>query len=394
MATSFSSADLSGSNGGQAAQHNRGVVLRAIHGGAPISRAEIAARSGLTKQAIARIVEKLLDEGLVVETGRRHGGRGQPAIELDIAPGGCCAIGANIDRDHLTVLAVDATGVVRGRVHHEKRFLLPHDCVLLIREAWTVFRRKGLIDPARFAGIGLAMPNWLGEFPFPGFPAAYEAWTGFDPAGAFSDLTSRPVFVDNDANAAAAGELRYGLGREIPTFFYILANACVGGSVVLDGRCHSGAGGVGGEVAWLPTSPLSGETTGGLRPFGEIFALFNLFEHLKAHGVSIDEPRQLLALDGRGRALVSEWLRAVSGPFAEAIHRIGLLIDPDAVVIGGRLPVRLLDELLVYVRERLGAHGLDSPPIHRAAVPEDAAALGAAALPLARALMLGTPHAP
>src|SRR3954467_5331406 len=95
------SPDLAGSNGEHAALHNRGVVLRAIHRGAPISRTEIARQSGLTKQAIARIAEKLIGEGLIGEARRRHGLRGQPAIELEINPLGCCSVGANIDRDHL-----------------------------------------------------------------------------------------------------------------------------------------------------------------------------------------------------------------------------------------------------------------------------------------------------
>lgn len=62
----------------------------------------------------------------------RHGGAAaarvawQPAIELEIDPEGVFSIGANIDRDHLTIVAVDAVGrPVRGRIHHEARFQLP-----------------------------------------------------------------------------------------------------------------------------------------------------------------------------------------------------------------------------------------------------------------------------
>ena len=74
--------DLTGSNAGQAREHNRALVLQAIHRNSPISRAEIARQTGLTKPGIARIVDRLLDEGLILEARRRHGLRGQPAIEL------------------------------------------------------------------------------------------------------------------------------------------------------------------------------------------------------------------------------------------------------------------------------------------------------------------------
>ena len=141
------------------------VILRCIHRQAPISRAEIARQTGFTKPAIARIVDRLLDEGLVMEARRRHGLRGQPAIELEINPDACFSIGVNIDRDHLTILAVDAVGNVRGRVHHEKRFILPDEFVELTADAISHFQRSRLVDDARIAGIGLAIPDWLGEIP-------------------------------------------------------------------------------------------------------------------------------------------------------------------------------------------------------------------------------------
>ncbi len=71
------SPDLTGANVEDAGEHNRAVVLRCIHRQAPISRAEIARRTGFTKPAIARIVDRLLDEGLIMEARRRHGLRGQ-----------------------------------------------------------------------------------------------------------------------------------------------------------------------------------------------------------------------------------------------------------------------------------------------------------------------------
>ena len=173
-------ADLTGSNAGQAGEHNRALVLRAIHRDAPISRAELARHCGLTKQTIARIADRLLDEGLIMEARRRRGLRGQPAIELEIDPEGCFSIGVDIDRDHLTIVAVDATNAIRGRVHHEERFILPNEAMAMVGDAISYFRRSHLIDEARVSGIGVAIPDWLGELPVLGRPDNYGQWTGFD----------------------------------------------------------------------------------------------------------------------------------------------------------------------------------------------------------------------
>jgi predicted NBD/HSP70 family sugar kinase len=381
--------DLTGSNSGQAREHNQALVLQAIHRRAPISRAEIARQTGLTKPGIARIVDRLLDEGLILEARRRRGLRGQPAIELEINPEGCFSIGIDIDRDHLTILAVDATGSVRGRVHHESRLMLPGEVMELAADAISYFRRRHLVDEARLAGIGVAIPDWLGEVPFLGKPDAYRQWTDFDIRRALSQLTSHPIYIDNESNAAAMAELDYGLGAESRSFFYIYISACTGGGLVLDGIRHQGAMGLSGEIGWMPVTDDAGSVLGKIQPLGDLFSLSLLYGHLAQHGIHIGQPRELMTLDHGGRALVSAWLHRMSAHIAEAVTHIGLIVDPDAVIVGGRLPVRQLDELLHYVNEHLDVADPNLPSVHRATI-EDAAALGAAAMPIAAALMLSS----
>jgi predicted NBD/HSP70 family sugar kinase len=325
-----------------------------------------------------------------MEARRRHGLRGQPAIELEINPDACFSIGVNIDRDHLTILAVDAVGTVRGRVHHEKRFILPGEFVELTGDAISHFRRSKLIDDARLAGIGLAIPDWLGSIPVLGRPPEYAQWTTFDVRRALAGITDHPIFIDNEANAAAMAELDYGLGTESRSFFYIAINACPGGGLVLDGVGHRGAMGLSGEIGWLPIVDPDDPKGAKVQPLGEIFSLFFLYEHLAKHGIDVKRPQDLLKLDARGRGLVSSWLKQMSVYLAEAVIHIGLIVDPDAVLVGGRLPVRMIDELLRYVHEHLQTSDPDLPSIHRASLMDDASALGGAAMPTAAALMLGS----
>lgn len=378
----------SGANGEQAAALNRAMILNAIHRGGPISRTEIAKRSRLTKQAVTRIVDKLLDEGLVMEARRRQGLRGQPAIELEIDPEGAFAIGANIDRDHLTIVAVDAVGNVRGRIHHELRFLLPDAFVKLMEDAVSSFLRRKVITESRLTGIGLAIPDWLGEVQVIGFPESYRQWSGFDVREALSQVTSHPIYIDNDANAAALGEIEYGLGTEMRSFFYILISACLGGSLIIDGIRHKGANGLGGEIGWLSMAVTEGPLEGETRPIGDMLSLSVLINHLAEHGIAIAHPADLLTLEGSERAVLSAWLKKMAVNLAEAVMDIGMVVDPDGVILGGRLPVRLVDELLFYVHEEIARHGAIAPSLHRAAASEDAAALGAAAMALADRLCL------
>ena len=384
------SPDLTGANVEDAGEYNRGVVLRCIHRQAPISRAEIARQTGFTKPAIARIVDRLLDEGLIIEARRRHGLRGQPAIELEINPDAFFAIGINIDRDHLTILAVDAVGNVRARVHHEKRYILPAEFMQLTADAISHFQRSRLIDDAHLAGIGLAMPDWLGEISFLGKPDDYGEWLDFDVRTALENLTQHPVFIENETNAAALAELDYGLGAESRSFFYIAINACPGGGLVLDGYGHRGAMGLSGEIGWLPIADARDKKAQKVELLGEIFSLFFLYKFLGEQGIEVSVPHDLLTLDARGKALVSQWLKGMSAHLAVAVKHIGMIVDPDAIILGGRLPIRMIDELLRYVHGHLNVGDTALPTLHRASLGEDASAIGAAAMPMAAALMFAS----
>ena len=388
MKSKTASGDLAGSNSGLAASHNQAVILRTIRWHAPISRTELAARSGLSKQAVARITEKLIDDGLVVEARRRYGMRGQPAIELEINPEGCFAVGVGFGRDHLTIVAVDAHGTVRDRIHRETRYMLPDEFFAEMKDALKTFRRRHAIDEARLAGIGVAIPDWLGEIPFIGMPEAYKTWRSVDVRERFARITPHPILIDNDATAAAIGELTYGLGVEIRSFFYIFFGSGLGGGLVLDGACYHGTTGISGEIGWLPVTLPDAPAGQRVQPLGQVVSLFILYDYLASHGIAVERPQDLLSLDARGRRLLSQWLRMAAGHIAEAAIDIGLLINPDAVLIGGRIPVTLLDELLGYVREALSRDLRPTPRIHRAAGSEDAAALGAATMPLSHALRL------
>ncbi|MGO7258827.1 ROK family transcriptional regulator, partial [Rhizobium brockwellii] len=85
--------------------------------------------------------------------------------------------------------------------------------------------------------------------------------------------------------------------------------------------------------------------------------------------------------------------KEMSAHLAVAVKHIGMVVDPDAVLVGGRLPIRIVDELLRYVHEHLDAEDTNLPSLHRASLGEDASAMWAAVMPMAAALMLASADA-
>ncbi|UQI49189.1 ROK family protein [Streptomyces sp. HU2014] len=92
--------------------HNTAVVLGLLRdaGAEGASRAELAAGTGLTPQAVSKITARLRAAGLAADAGRRASTGGKPPVVLRLVPGAAHAVGLHLDRDSLTATLVDLTG--------------------------------------------------------------------------------------------------------------------------------------------------------------------------------------------------------------------------------------------------------------------------------------------
>ncbi|MEA1673262.1 ROK family protein [Nitrospirillum sp. BR 11163] len=379
-------ASLSGTNLERASDHNQRVTLQAIRVGGQTTRAELVELTGLTLPAIANITKRLLADGLIVEAGRQHGGRGQPAILLEMNPDGCFSIGVTIDRDHITLVVLDLLGTVRARASREVDLAPPEVVAQFFRTEISAILAATGLPLSRFIGIGVAMPDDIGRVPLARWPQAYAAWRDVDVARLFADVLPLPVFVENDATAAALGELQFGHGLRHRSFFYILISGGLGGGIVVDGSQFRGARGRSGEIGFLPVR--SDRTTA--RTLQEAVSLSALYERLAAAGCPVDRPDQLCHLAGTpGEAVVEEWIELAADLMTDPLVATNCLVNPDAIFLGGRLPAPLVDKLAAALNHRLGELR-DIPqmaPVLRAAMAADAPAVGAGMLPFTDRLL-------
>ncbi|WP_035707150.1 ROK family transcriptional regulator [Niveispirillum irakense] len=381
-------ASLSGTNLERAGDHNQRVTLQAIRVSGPVTRADLAEITGLTAPAIANITKRLLKDGLILEAGRLTGQRGQPAMKLAINPDGCFSVGLNIDRDHVTLVVLDLMGQVRARASHEVQFALPGTVTAFFQKELEAILAEGDIKADRVIGIGVALPDDLGRISLPNQPAGYEAWNNTDIADLVGGLLPVPVYLENDASAAALGELQFGHGLHHPSFVYILISRGLGGGLVIDGHYYRGADGRSGEIGFMPIRPTTPDRP--IRTLQDAVSLSALFAFLQARGCPLDRPDQLAGLDADGRAIVREWIDQAADHLIDPMLAISCLINPEAVFLGGRLPVDIVDALCNALNRRLDGFAGMVPtmaPVQRAAMAADAPAVGAAILPFNHRLL-------
>lgn len=379
-------ARLSGTNLERAADHNQRVTLHAIRVGGSLTRVDLAGITGLTPPAIANITRRLLQDGLIEEAGQRRGGRGQPPTKLVVRRDACYSIGINIDRDHITIVLVDFSGRILARVSEEVAFALPdHVRSLYVRSIERMLQSAD-VPPSKLVGIGVAVPDDLELVALPGRPPEYAAWNGIDMASLFTEPFDRPVFVENDAAAAASGEMQLGLGQKYNSFFYVLLSSGLGGGFVVDGAYVRGANGRSGELGFM----LAPDGNGGRETVQTLVSLSGLSRHLEAAGFSLSDIMHRTELAPEVQACVEAWIEAAARRLCTPMAAICCLIDPATVLVGGRLPTALVEQLASRVNALMQDQADVLPaiaPVARAALSEDAPAVGAAVLPFSHFLL-------
>jgi len=374
-----------GTNLEQAKDYNRRVIFNAVRQHGPTTRAELARMTGLTAQTISSITAALREQGLIRLGERRKGFRGQPAVEIEVDPDGACAVGLNLDRDSMTMALVDLSGTVRERLTRKLDYPTPDQACDLVRG--ELDRLLAPLGPLRerILGMGVAFPGRFrrGEEGIHA-PANFTAWHGLDVSALLSEVTGLETWVENDGNAAALGELLYGAGRGWNSFFLLYIGAGVGGGLIVNGQPFRGASRNVAEASRLPLPTGTKEFSAGGR-LTHVVSMYNLTRRLQAAGLSVEGPESLTALFRQGEPELLNWLDEGAEALGFALTSVQFLLDPDAIVLGGRLPDILLDELLARTRWHLEGwfNGQPNPPrLVKSRLAGDATVLGAAALPL------------
>lgn len=235
---------------------NTSLVLDALRLHAPISRAELSARTGLNRSTISSIVSELINDGFVQETNLEDAKIGRPGMLLTLNPRGGFAVGLEIGVDFLSILVTDfvANGLWRRRMSFDPQ--LGCDAILqmaadLTSQALDFGRQQGL-NPL---GIGIGVPGLVdineGKLVF----APNLRWYDVPLRSLWSDRFGLPVFVENEANAAALGEYYFGAARGVDNFVYLSAGIGLGGGILIGGRLFRGSNGYGGEVGHMSIQP-------------------------------------------------------------------------------------------------------------------------------------------
>ncbi|GAA3435067.1 ROK family transcriptional regulator [Kutzneria kofuensis] len=229
---------------------SKAAVLDVIRAAGTISRVGLANATGLTGATISTTVRKLIDEGLVVETGHAESTGGKRRVLLRLNESARFAVGVHLDQDRITYALTDLNGSVVARISRlGAAGDQPADVVRRMgREVAALIAGAG-VDRDRVLGVGLVAPGRLtagGGFRVA--PPPLRRWQDFPVDDALTGATGLPVVVGNDATAAALGEHWSGGVSDAGTFAALYMGSGIGAGLVVGGLTYTGASGEAGEI--------------------------------------------------------------------------------------------------------------------------------------------------
>ncbi len=381
---------------------NLALVINTLRHQAPLSRAGLADHTGLNRSTISSIINELLNNRLVQETTLQSDRVGRPGMLLELNPAGGFAVGIELGVDFISLVVTDFVANVLWR----QRILSdPSDGQdTILERAYAMTERalaEGLARGLRPLGIGLGVPGLVdlqhGELKF----APNLGWENTPLRQLWSQRFGLPVFVENDAKAAAMGEYYFGVARRQGNFIFLHAGVGLGAGIMIDGKLFRGSRGYAAEVGHMIIDP-GGELCGcGKRGCWETLvgprAVIRRFRQTLLLGASsavmpaVDyDPQNITfkdvanaALQGDPAALAA--MREVAGNLGTGIANLVNIFNPQLVVLGGEL--NYASEILLPVIEQVVTANAMSLPceslkIVASAHGTDACVIGAAALVL------------
>lgn len=379
---------LFGTNLDRAQRFNRRVVLETIRVNGPLSRADVARLTGLSAQTVTNIIDQFKPAGLLIEKPRRTGGRGQPPIDLVINPSAAFSFGISFDERRLVVVLLDLGGEIRGQAELPVAHPTPGVILPLVEAAVNQLISKTKISTELIWGAGVVMPVLVSQGnPTALGPSSVPDWQDFPVADKLRERLNMPVFLDNDATAAAIGELLFGAGRQFSDFFYIYLGAGVGGGIIISSRPYRGAFGMSGEIGHMMSVP-----GGRPCPCGNKGCLERYVSLSAADAAFREQPETFSALDldelykgfETKNPRLMHWLDEAAEHLRNAIVSVENLFDPQAVILGGSVPDTVLDALIERIEPSLISvshrQGNASSRLLKAETGLDSRVLGAASL--------------
>lgn len=314
---------------------NRRLVLNFLRRSGPMSRAELASRSGLSGATIGFVVGELMAEGLVCEGESVPSNGGRRPVPVELVRGSRFAIGFKLTARGLEGVLTDLGLEPITRVFEPIPDTRPETVVA--HAACSAAAMMVGRPMKQLIGIGLALPGSYDVERGLCTLLSRFGWHDVPVADMLAEKVAVPVWVDNDVNAFALAQYLFGHGQQHDNLMTLAIGAGIGAAFMSQGRMHRGVNGAAGEIGHSIVVPggrlCECGRRGCLQTYFSEAALTADWQTLTAVTTGLPADLAAAALAEVPQAL--SMLRTAGEGLATHIAQVINVIDPDMIIVGG-----------------------------------------------------------
>ena len=396
---------------------NTSLILNCLRYQESLTRAQLATQTGLNRSTVTNLVDDLMKQHLIIETGIQASSGGRPGIELSLNPHAGASIGIEFKDTFVTVVLTDfiAKIIWRKKIQFTNRTLrvdfeaLYPKIEALVEEALHSAAEHDM----RVLGLGIALPGPVNVGEGVSIHAPNLGWRNLPIRKIFAERFQLPVFVGNGAALSALSERHYGAygaSSKAQNMIYIsTSHIGIGGGIFLNNQLYHGVSGYAGEIGHVVVNP-DGDRCGCGRvgcwetEVGELNLTRRIQKRLEAGEESLTSrmladspddiitiPMLLIAADQQD-AVAQEALERLYQMLALGIANLVNIFNPQMIVLGGsfsQLPESAIETVREIVNQEALSSNTSQLEIIAGKLPrEDVCVMGAATLVLDDVLQL------
>lgn len=333
---------------------NNNKIIKQLYFAGSMSCADFSLQLKKSLPFTTKLVNDLVEEDVIVETGFAPSTGGRRPLMYSIKPNILYIIAVSIDQFVTRIALMDSNNEVIGAI---AKIDLPLDnnqnALVILYEQLQEFIQQSKVDKSKIVGIGMGMPGFVDiqrgiNHSFLKTPEDYgkESITEF-----LSEKLKLPVFIDNDSSVTALAELRFGAGMSRKNVMVINVGWGVGLGMILNGHLYRGASGFAGEFSHIPlftnNKLCSCGKSGCLETETSLSVLIEKFHEAIQQGrvsmlrsISTENlekaSEQIVQFALEGDRLAVELLSEIGYKIGRGIAILIHLLNPELIIISGR----------------------------------------------------------
>jgi predicted NBD/HSP70 family sugar kinase len=340
---------------------NRSAILELIRRESPISRTAIAKRLDVSLPTVMRIVDQLVDEGLVHPDGSSEWSGGRRRALLAFNADGHVVVG--VDLGALNMLGAIAN--LGGKILHEadiqRHTSSGEENFQNLVKLIEVLLANPKLEGRKIWGIGVGAPAVTTHQDGIITWAHSLNWREYPLKAKLAEHFNLPIIVDNDLNLAVLGEYWFGAGQNARNIVLLSVGTGIGAGIIIDGALYRGAHEASGEVCnIIPGREFLGKS---LKEFGALESLASCIgiihrakQGLKDRLTPVDLETLNVGNVFTAAQKGEDWARNVFNEtvdyLAIGVANIMSCFDPDLIILGGEI-VQYADQIIEPLLKRI-----------------------------------------